>query len=105
MSGQRDVFNDSISSDSELSEDGLHTVEHSVIEDNEDELPGVLDGSGEEGTRLGISDALARENYVAAGEEIEEERDSITLEDNSHYITEEVDTWTILFKIFPCRTS
>ena len=85
---QGDVFNDS-SSDSE---NDLHTMEHTVIEDNEDRLPGVLDGSGEEGLRLGISDALARDNYVAAGEEVEEERDSITLEDNSHYITEEIDS-------------
>ena len=85
---QGDVFNDS-SSDSE---NDLHTMEHTVIEDNEDGLPGVLDGSGEEGLRLGISDALARDNYVAAGEEVEEERDSITLEDNSHYITEEIDS-------------
>ena len=85
---QRDVFDDISSSDSELSEDDLHAV----IEGNVDELPGILDGSGEEGTRLGISDALARDNYVAAGEEVEEEKDSITLEDNSQYITEEVDS-------------
>ena len=84
---QKDVFNDSNSSDSELSEDGLHTEE-----DNEDELLAALDGCREEGTRLGISNALARENYAAAGEEIEEERDGITLEDNLHYITEEVDS-------------
>jgi hypothetical protein len=68
---------------------------------DEDEMTGekegndeVLDGVEEEAViddKLGISEALARENYLAAGEEVQEEKDRITVEKNLHLISQEVD--------------
>ena len=80
-------FVDTSTDDSDLS-DG-------TVEDGE-EIDEELTGN-EEDIRLGIRDAMARDNYLAAGEEVDEEIDTITVEDNRQYILEDVDN--ILNKI------
>ena len=84
-------FGDSSSSDDSDLSDGT-VEEYSDGEENDEELTG-----NEEDIRLGISDAIARDNYIAAGEEVDEEIDTITVEDNRQYISEDVDN--ILNKI------
>ena len=65
---------------------------------NDDHIAGELDETGEaaedesmRGAKLGISEAVAQENYFMAGQEVEEEEDRITLDGNIYLITREVD--------------
>ena len=97
MSGSRycqeeELFENSTSTDSECEDDDNAVEEYT---NEEDEVGN--DQESEHQGRLGISLDLARENYLAAGEEVEEERETITVEDNKHHITAEVDS--ILNKI------
>ena len=86
------MFENSTSTDSECEDDDNAVEEYT---NEEDEVGN--DQESEHQGRLGISLDLARENYLAAGEEVEEERETITVEDNKHHITAEVDS--ILNKI------
>lgn len=99
-------FSDSEDSDEDVVEknpDSEDSGEDGVEKNSgdEDEMTGeregndeVLDGVEEEAVidvKLGISEALARENYLAAGVEVQEEKDRITVEKNLHLISQEVD--------------
>ena len=66
----------------ELGEGGLeHEGLAGVVQDDEDSAAG----------KLGISKALAIANYLAAGTEVEEESDRITVNGNAELISPEVD--------------
>ena len=99
-------FSDSEDSDEDVVEknpDSEDSGEDGVEKNSgdEDEMTGeregndeVLVGVEEEAVidvKLGISEALARENYLAAGVEVQEEKDRITVEKNLHLISQDVD--------------
>ena len=73
--------------DSESEDELVSLVELELeLESNPDEVD-----HGNAGLKLGISAAQAKHNYDAAGTEVDEEKDRITLAGNAHLIDEETD--------------